>query len=114
MNDIKQYKNLIKPTNHKNKKEIIDNIVRIFFLITTLISASFIILIIVFISIKGIVPFVTNNNGIGRVNIITFLTGNVWLTGTAFQSSLYSVGFIIINTLYISFLALMISMMRVC
>ncbi len=109
MNDVSNYNksNLI---YKKNKKEIIDSIVRIFFLIMTIISASFIIIIIVFISIKGIVPFVTNNNGIGRVNIIEFLTGNVWLRGTAFQSNLYSVGFIIINTLYIAFLALIISM----
>ncbi len=94
----------------RNKKEIIDAVVRLFFLVSTVISASFIIIIIVFISMKGIIPFITDNDGIGPVNIIRFVTGNVWLSGTAFESNLYSVGFIIINTLYIALLSLMISL----
>ena len=95
---------------NRNQKENIDIIVRMFFLISTIISASFILIIIVFISIKGIIPFITDNGGIGSVNIIRFITGSVWLSGTAFQSNLYSVGFIIINTLYIALLSLMISL----
>ena len=94
----------------RNKKENIDIVVRMFFLISTIISASFIIIIIVFISMKGIIPFITDNGGIGSVNIIRFLTGSVWLSGTVFQSNFYSVGFIIINTLYIALLSLMISL----
>ena len=109
MNEVSNY-NKLSPIYKKNRKELIDSFVRIFFLSMTIISASFIILIVIFISIKGIVPFVTDNNGVGRVNVIEFLTGNVWLRGTAFKSNLYSVGFIIINTLYIAFLALTISM----
>ena len=44
------------------------------------------------------------------MNLFKFLTGDVWLSGTAFKSNLYSVGFIIINTLYIALLSLMISL----
>ena len=94
----------------RSKKENIDIIVRLFFLISTIISASFIVIIIVFISMKGIIPFITDNDGIGSVNVFRFITGRVWLTGTAFESNLYSVGFIIINTLYIALLSLMISL----
>ena len=106
MNNITKFK--IKHSS--NKKELTDKIVRTVFMISTVISASFIIVIVIFISLKGITPFITNNNGIGSVNIVKFLTGNIWLTGTAFQSNLYSVGFIVINTLVIALLALSISM----
>ncbi len=93
----------------RNKKENIDIAIKLFFLLSTVISASFIIVIIVFISVKGITPFITDNNGIGQVEILKFLVGDTWLTGTVFQSNLYSVGFIIINTLYIVFLSLILS-----
>ncbi len=94
----------------KNKKEMIDKIVQTIFLMSTILSASFIIVIIIFISLRGVIPFITDNNGLGSVNIFSFLTGNVWLTGTTFQSNLYSVGFIIINTIFIAFLALLLAM----
>lgn len=107
MNSIKDFFQSLKVNN---KKEFIDLLIRGLFLFTTILSASFIIIIVVFIAREGIKPFVTNNDGLGRVDLIRFLTGTVWLRGTAFQSNLYSVGFIIINTLYISLLALLISM----
>ncbi len=107
---INKFNNKFSQITKRNKKENIDIVVRMFFLISTIISASFIIIIIVFISMKGIIPFITDNGGIGSVNIIRFLTGSVWLSGTVFQSNLYSVGFIIINTLYIALLSLMISL----
>jgi phosphate transport system permease protein len=107
MNSIKDFFQSLKVNN---KKEFIDLFIRGLFLFTTILSASFIIIIVVFIAREGIKPFVTNNDGLGRVDLIRFLTGTVWLRGTAFQSNLYSVGFIIINTLYISLLALLISM----
>ncbi len=114
------YKNMSKTktllTNLKNrftfnsKKELVDFFVRIFFFLATIISASFIIIIIFFIAREGIKPFVTDNNGIGRVDVIRFLMGDTWLQGTVFQSNLYGVGFIIINTVYIALLSLSISM----
>lgn len=93
-----------------SKKEKTDKIVQTIFLMSTILSASFIIVIIIFISLRGVIPFITDNNGLGSVNIFSFLTGNVWLTGTAFKSNLYSVGFIIINTMFIAFLALLLAM----
>ncbi len=110
MSTITRILNRYKNRRTYNKKEFVDKIVRVIFMMSTILSASFIIIIIIFISLKGLTPFVTSNSGIGSVNIISFLTGNVWLTGTAFQSSLYSIGFIIVNTLFIAFLSLLISM----
>ncbi|PAT02596.1 phosphate ABC transporter permease subunit PstC [Candidatus Izimaplasma bacterium ZiA1] len=94
----------------KSKKENIDILIRGIFGISALISASVIIIIIIFITIKGVTPFISYNQGLGQVNIFRFLTGRVWLDGAAFSSSLYGVGFIIINTVYIALLSLMISM----
>lgn len=99
--------------NNKGKikwKNVVDAITKKFFLLSTLISASFIVVIVVFIAQKGILPFLTDNDGLGAVNAIKFLTQSVWLDGPTFASSLYGVGYIIINTLYISFLSLMIAM----
>mgnify|MGYP000005859847 CR=1 FL=1 len=96
-------------TNTKRKKRV-DQLVRGLFMAATLLSASFIIVIVIFIIIKGITPFITDNDGLGAVNIWKFITGTVWLKGTAFQSNLYGVGYIILNTLYVAFLALLLSL----
>ncbi len=74
-----------------------------------IISASFIFVIAGVIFAKGITPFITDNGGLGAVPFIPFLTGNTWLIGPTFQSNLYSVGFIIIQTIYVVFLSLFIS-----
>ncbi len=104
------FMNLKKSLSFNSKKEFVDFLVRVFFLICTIISASFIFIIIFFIAREGIKPFVTDNDGIGRVNIIRFLMGTTWLEGTVFRSNLYGVGFIIVNTVYITLLALLIAM----
>jgi phosphate transport system permease protein len=75
----------------------------------TLMSASFIIVIAGVILVKGMTPFITQNDGLGRVQVIPFLTGNTWLTGVYFKSSLYSIGFIIVSTIYTAILSLVIS-----
>lgn len=93
-----------------SRKHVVDNITKTLFLIATIISASFIVIIIVFIAQKGIAPFITNNDGLGRVNVLRFLIQLVWLDGPTFASSLYGVGYIIINTLYIAFLSLLVAM----
>jgi len=72
-------------------------------------SASMIILISFFITIRGIVPFITDNNGLGRVEVIRFLTHTVWLGGETFVSTAYGAGFLILQTLYIAFLALIVA-----
>ncbi len=74
-----------------------------------IVSASFILLIAFFITIRGIIPFITDNNGAGAVNVWLFLTETVWLRGPTFVSSAYGVGFLIIQTLYLAFLSLFIS-----
>ena len=96
--------------NQINWKNVVDRAVKGFFFLSTAVSASFIIIIVVFIAQKGIVPFVTDNNGLGPVNAFRFLTQMVWLNGPTFQSNLYGVGYIIINTLYIAFLSLLVAM----
>ena len=111
MQTIKTYLSDLKKQLHFNsRKELIDFIVRAFFFLATVLSSSFIIIIVIFIAREGIIPFVTDNNGIGRVNLFRFLTGMTWLEGTAFRSNLYAVGFIVINTLYVAFLSLLVSM----
>ncbi len=72
-------------------------------------SASFIVLIIFFITLRGILPFVSNNQGLGSVDLYQFLTNRVWLNGPTFVSTAYGAGFLIINTLYIAFLSLLLS-----
>lgn len=106
----KQLVGLKEKLTFNSRKELVDFLVRSFFFISSVISASFIIIIVVFIAEKGLVPFVTDNDGLGVVNVFTFITGMEWLQGQAFVSNLYGVGFIIINTLYISFLSLLIAM----
>ncbi len=111
MEYIKNLKDKLKDAFHFNsKKERTDAVVRGFFLLATVLSASFIIVIVFFIALEGMIPFVTDNDGLGRVDLVRFLTGTTWLEGTAFQSNLYAVGFIIVNTLYIAFLSLLLSM----
>jgi len=96
--------------NNIKWKNIVDKTTKTFFLLSTLISASFIIVIVVFIAQKGIIPFISDNDELGSVNVFKFLTQRVWLDGPTFVSSLYGVGYIIINTLYIAFLSLLIAM----
>lgn len=82
-----------------------------YFLLTIvgLISASFIVFISIFIALKGVLPFLTDNLGLGSVSLVKFLTQTVWLNGPTFVSTAYGAGFLIINTLYIAFLSLLIS-----
>lgn len=93
-----------------NKNKVIDKVVRGVLFAFTLLSASFIFIIAGVIIVKGITPFISQNAGLGPVNFFTFITGDTWLTGTAFFSNLYSIGFIIVSTLFIAFLSLLISL----
>lgn len=91
------------------KNALVDITVHQILKVLAMLSASFIFVVIGVILAKGIEPFITSNQGLGRVQLIPFLTGDVWLTGPTFQSSLYSVGFIIVMTIYVVFLSLFIS-----
>jgi phosphate transport system permease protein len=91
----------------KNKLKI-DQIVKNIFLFLTLISTSVIIMIIVFISVRGSMPFLKSYNINGtlyRVDLLRFLSGTTWFT----YPNNYQIGYIIINTLYVVFLALLIA-----
>ncbi len=93
-----------------NKNKLLDSFIKGLLFSFTLISASFIFIIVGVILVKGITPFITNNNGLGTVNLFTFVTGDTWLTGEAFHSNLYSIGFIIVSTVFIAILSLLISL----
>ncbi|MBG0762749.1 phosphate ABC transporter permease subunit PstC [Acholeplasma laidlawii] len=96
--------------NIKHHNKLIDKMVRGVLYAFTIASASFIFIIVGVIIVKGITPFVTYNQGLGRVDFFRFITGDTWLTGTAFQSNLYSIGFIIVSTIFIALLSLLISL----
>jgi phosphate transport system permease protein len=95
--------------NNSKKGLIIDRIAKNIFLSMAILSSSFIIIIAGIILVRGIIPFTTDNLGIGRVSLLRFLTGNTWLIGQTFASNLYSIGFIIASTLFITILSLLIS-----
>jgi phosphate transport system permease protein len=79
------------------------------FLFATLLSSSFIFVVVGVIFQRGITPFVTDNFGLGAVDLWSFLTGDVYLTGPTFYSSQYEIGYLIISTLYNAILALLIA-----
>ena len=90
------------------RRSTIDKVTRWLFLAITLICASVIIVIVTFIVIKGISPFIRDYNIDGqlyRVDLVNFLTGTVWFK----PPNIYGIGFIVINTLYIVFLAILIA-----
>lgn len=81
-----------------------DKVFSLLFKAMAILSASFIVLIILFVFAKGISPFLPGYT-YGQQNLFAFLTGSVYRQDQA----LYGVGFIVINTLIASFLALLIS-----
>ena len=90
------------------RKNVIDKIYKAIFLLITVICASVIFVVIGIILYKGISPFLKTymvDNLKTRVNLLDFLTGLTWEKG----SLDYGVLFILINTLYITFLSLLIS-----
>ncbi|VEU81308.1 phosphate ABC transporter permease subunit PstC [Haploplasma axanthum] len=88
----------------KNVKinKIMNITVKSILLLATVLSASIIILIIWQIASHGIRPF-TNVYGDNRVDFLKFIRG------TSYSQTNYQIGFIIINTLYVVFLSVLIS-----
>lgn len=86
-----------------------DTIVTNALMVLALIASSFIIMIAVFITAQGILPLISNNRGLGSVNLWHFLTDTVWLRGDYFVSTVYGAGFLIVNTLYIALLTVLLS-----
>jgi len=97
------------------RKNKIDIFIKALFTAATVLSASFIVVIIVFIVIKGINPFITEYTYTaattgeimfqGKINVWDFITGLRWTAPTIF-----GVGFIILNTVYVSLLSLIIAL----
>ncbi len=95
-------------SSFNQRKNVIDKISKAIFLLITVICASVIFVVIGIILYKGISPFLKTymvDNLKTRVNLLDFLTGLTWEKG----SLDYGVLFILINTLYITFLSLLIS-----
>ena len=95
-------------SSFNQRKNVIDKISKSIFLLITVICASVIFVVIGIILYKGISPFLKTymvDNLKTRVNLLDFLTGLTWEKG----SLDYGVLFILINTLYITFLSLLIS-----
>ena len=94
---------------NKNLSISVDQLVKFFLRAIALTSSSIIIVIVVFITARGIMPFISDNNSLGSVNVWRFLTGRTWLEGPTFVSNLYGAGYLVVNTLYVVFLSLLIS-----
>ncbi|MCU0104754.1 phosphate ABC transporter permease subunit PstC [Acholeplasma vituli] len=103
-----QSKVLLKQTQERHNQWL-DKTIKYILLGFAILSSSFIFIIAGVIMVKGVTPFVTNNNGLGSVNLLQFIKGTTWLIGESFNSNLYGVGFLIISTLFIAFLSLVIS-----
>jgi len=100
------------------RKNLVDKIIKTLFFASAIISASFIFMIIVIISLKGIGPFIRQyegyNNVFGtvllpQVSLLRFLTGMQWLVGSLGNSSEYAIGFAIINTIIAVFFSIIIT-----
>jgi phosphate transport system permease protein len=110
-------KDYITEKNIRNKNRI-DKIMQRLFQVSAFLSASFIVLIIFFVSLRGLSPFLQSYVGynfqqgfvdLSPVNPIRFIFGNYWLGGTLGLSNDYGIGFAIINTLIVVILAITIS-----
>ena len=82
------------------RKQRTDQMVKAVFFLAALISGSCIVLITLFILMKGIQPFLH-----GSVSLKDFLLGTLWRQ----DQGIYGVGFIVINTLISAFGALLLA-----
>ena len=90
-----------------NRKTKIDKTVKIVLFILTTITSSIIVVSALFILFRGVQPFFKSylvGDSYHRANFGYFLFGNFWEKG-----HLYGAGFILINTIYVSLLALLIA-----
>lgn len=101
---MKKYVREFISTEKNDKKLKKDRRLRSIFMIAALISSAMIVLIVIFISFKGISPFLPGYK-YGNVDFMHFLTGTTWRK----DQGLYGVGFIIINTFISAFGALILS-----
>jgi len=81
-----------------------DQIFKKLFMAMAILSGSFIVIIVLFVFAKGISPFLPNYE-FGQQNLISFLTGMTYRQ----DIGVYGVGFIVINTVLVSFIALLLA-----
>lgn len=100
-------KNIVREyiSTEKNIKKLKrDALLKRIFMFAAVVSASCIAVIVVFVAIKGIQPFLPGYQ-YGQISFVDFLFGTTWRQDQA----IYGVGFIVINTLVSAFGALLIS-----
>lgn len=84
----------------KNKR--IDRAVKVILMMATVLSALFIVLIVFIIATRGLRPFFDDYDGI-TINFFKFITG------TKYYAPAYRIGYIIINTIYITLLSIIVA-----
>lgn len=89
--------------NNFKRKHAVDRILKYFLLTMTTIGSALIVFILLLIFINGIKPFLPDYE-YGAVNFWKFITGLKWAPG----SRLFGVGYMVINTLYITLLSVIL------
>jgi phosphate transport system permease protein len=108
----------IKKTSYLKTRKTLDRVFRYLFMGASILSASFIVMIIYVIASKGVSPFLFSYQGynsltgvqvLSPVNFFSFILGKQWLMGPLGGSSLYGIGFAVINTLIAVFFSLFLT-----
>lgn len=86
----------------KKRNRRIDKIAKNILLFTAILSALFIVLIIVIVALRGFRPFFLSYDG-HKVSFFKFITG------TRYFAPEYRIGYIIINTMYVVLLSVLVS-----
>ena len=81
----------------------IDNIVKIMFMLIGIVCASSIVVIVIFIVINGVKPFI-HDYGAGKVPFLSFITGLSW------SNNAYGVLGMAINTIYLTAISALVAL----
>ncbi len=95
--------NLFSFSNTKHIRK--DTLTNVFLWLPTAISASFVIIIIFFITLRGIKPFLPTFYGDMAVDFWRFISGTTWYR----PPNVYGIFFVVINTIYVVFLATLLA-----
>jgi phosphate transport system permease protein len=88
----------------RQAKKIYDLLIRNFFQLCAVLSGMALLVIIVFVVMRGIQPFLPNYT-YGQQNVVDFLFGLTYRQ----DQQLYGIGFVVINTLLSAFMALLLA-----
>jgi phosphate transport system permease protein len=89
----------------KKRNKFIDKITKSGLLIPTILSASFVLLIIIFITIRGVSPFLYTQYGDMTVDFFKFISGTTWFI----SPNIYGIFYIVVNTFYVVLLAALLA-----